>query len=572
MMITNLDIRNFRGIKVCNIDFPVGARMLCLIGAGDSTKSTILKAIEWILYPTWNLMACDSDFYNCKTDKPIVLSGTFTEVPDKLKSEGKFGMYLRCPNVGLESGADDEPKNGQPLCLTIRLTIDDSLEPRWEVVCNRGDAKPISHTDRKLLAFGIVGAECAKDMTWGKYSVLQKYADAKNTLHNAHTAALREVANHADLSSLDSVDIDLKTIGEQYGVNFENEIRNRMIVQNGTFSSSVGLFDGETPLNRRGLGSQRLLSMGLNINVYNGDSLLLIDEIENSLEPFRLRALINELRDNHNEHGQIIMTTHSPIAVSECILKELMVVHSNVGETTVIPFKDEDDAVYQNMQAQVRRNPEAFLCRRLIVCEGKTEMGFIRAVDRFLRRTLNYRMAYMGVSVADGGGSIVFDTARVLHSCGYDICVLMDSDYDNEKDRQAKKKQKECLRNAGISTFGWDEPNAIEEQVFHDVSTDVASELLKIAVDESGLDSVCDRLLCAEIPYDVIDDTIRLKSMTPDLRRKIGNIAKGKAKWYKRIGLGERMGNVVFDDWNDIDKSSKLYQVVESLMEWVMQK
>lgn len=53
-------------------------RILCLIGAGDNTKSTLLTAIEWIVYPTWNLQACDMDFYNCNTDIPIVLRGIAT--------------------------------------------------------------------------------------------------------------------------------------------------------------------------------------------------------------------------------------------------------------------------------------------------------------------------------------------------------------------------------------------------------------------------------------------------------------------------------------------------------------
>ena len=52
MRITNLEIINFRGIKNASIVFPRDERVVCLIGAGDSTKSTILQAIEWILWPS----------------------------------------------------------------------------------------------------------------------------------------------------------------------------------------------------------------------------------------------------------------------------------------------------------------------------------------------------------------------------------------------------------------------------------------------------------------------------------------------------------------------------------------
>ena len=134
-------------------------------------------------------------------------------------------------------------------------------------------------------------------MVWGKYSVLQKYADAKGILHDAHTAALREVANQADLHAQDGVGETLISVGEQYGVGFVSEIKNKMIIQNGAFSSSVGLFDGNTPLNQKGTGSQRLLSMGLNIQVSAGSALLLIDEVESGLVKltfFSLKVMIQK--------------------------------------------------------------------------------------------------------------------------------------------------------------------------------------------------------------------------------------------------------------------------------------
>ena len=56
MFITNLEIEHFRGIQKGNIVFPLDSRVICMIGAGDSTKSTILKAIEWVFWPSWNLI------------------------------------------------------------------------------------------------------------------------------------------------------------------------------------------------------------------------------------------------------------------------------------------------------------------------------------------------------------------------------------------------------------------------------------------------------------------------------------------------------------------------------------
>jgi predicted ATP-dependent endonuclease of OLD family len=64
MKLTDIEIKNFRGIKHAVVNFPQDSRIICLIGAGDSGKSTLLTAIEWALWPSWSLIATDTDFYN----------------------------------------------------------------------------------------------------------------------------------------------------------------------------------------------------------------------------------------------------------------------------------------------------------------------------------------------------------------------------------------------------------------------------------------------------------------------------------------------------------------------------
>lgn len=565
MRITNLEIHNFRGIKSCNLDFPIESRVICLIGAGDSTKSTILKAIEWNLWPTWNLVACDNDFYNGDTSSPIVIRGTFTEIPDALLAEDKFGLYLRRNGTELNPDVNDEPVDGAPLCITIELTIDASLEPKWTVVCNRKEPKPISNADRRLIQIGFVGDNCSKDMVWGKHSVLQKYANSKDTLHEAYTAALRDAINKTDLSSLDEVSGTIIDIGKQYGVGLDGELKSKIMMQNGSFSSTVGVFEGSTPLSQRGTGSQKLLSIGLNIQSFSGNTLLLIDEIETGLEPYRLKSLIAELRATHENSGQVIFTTHSPVAVTECTIKELIIINSKAGTTSAHTLFSEDEENNKNFQAEIRRNAEAFLSRRIIVCEGKTEIGFIRAFDKFLYATKNYRMAHKGIGTADGGGSTIFKCVNVLLKCGYNICLLMDSDLSDEE------SEKQILRDKGISVFDWDAPNALEEQVFNDIPFNGANELLNIAAEEKGFTSVCDKLNSKGISCTVTDDNIVLPTIDIETQRSIGTVAKhNKSEWYKRIELGEKLGDIVFKYWDLLDENSKIKTTVNELSMWVI--
>lgn len=565
MRIINLEIHNFRGINLCNIDFPYESRVLCLIGAGDSTKSTILKAIEWVLWPTWNLITCDNDFYNGNTENTIIIRGTFTEIPNVFLAEDKFGLYLRRSGIKLNPNVDDEPIDGSPLCITIELTIDASLEPKWMVVCNRKEPKPISNADRRLIQTGYVGDNCSKDMVWGKHSVLQKYANSKDTLHEAYTTALRDAINKADLSSLDAVSKTIVGVGKQYGVGFDGELKSKIMMQNGSFSSTVGIFEDSAPLSQRGTGSQKLLSIGLNIQSFSGNTLLLIDEIETGLEPYRLKSLIAELRATHENNGQVIFTTHSPVSVTECTIKELVIINSKSGTTSAHTLFSEDKENNKNFQAEIRRNAEAFLSRRIIVCEGKTEIGFVRAFDKFLYATKNYRIAHKGIGTADGGGSTIFKCANVLLECGYDICLLMDSDLPNEEG------DKQVLRNKGVSIFDWDAPNALEEQVFNDINYDGAIELINVAADEKGITHVCEKLKSKNIIHTITDDNIVFPTIDIETQRLIGTVAKhSKSEWYKRIDMGEKLGDIVFKYWDLFDENSKLKTTVNELSMWVM--
>ena len=85
---------------------------------------------------------------------------------------------------------------------------------------------------------------------------------------------MREAAANTDLDLLDGLSDDIKSIGGRYGVGFENDIKSKLLIQSGSFTTSAGLYDGQIPLNLRGVGSQRLLSIGLNIKAYSNGTVL----------------------------------------------------------------------------------------------------------------------------------------------------------------------------------------------------------------------------------------------------------------------------------------------------------
>lgn len=65
-------------------------------------------------------------------------------------------------------------------------------------------------------------------------------------------------------------------------------------------------------------------------------AVLVIDEIETGLEPHRLSGLLRGLRKKAwSEGGQVIITTHSPVAITELSEFEAAAVHSTDGVMSV---------------------------------------------------------------------------------------------------------------------------------------------------------------------------------------------------------------------------------------------
>ncbi len=571
MKLMSIEINNFRGIRHASVVFPLSSRIVCLIGAGDSGKSTLLKAIEWVLWPSWNLIATDTDFYCCDISQPITITASIAEFPAEFNKEDRFGLYLRDFDLS-QQGGDDEPIDGGIVVITIRLTIDASLEPKWEVITNRTEPRPIGQRDRRLLSFGVVGFDQDKDFQWGRSSVLQKYTDSRDALHNAFTQAMRSAVESTNLETLDAASPSIINIGGKFGVAFNGELHNKLLMQNGSYSTTVGIFDDKVPFSQRGLGSKRLLSIGMNVNAFQDGALVLVDEIETGLEPYRITTLINQFRTQYQERGQVVMTTHSRSAVCECRVDELCVVALSCGELAFVQLSQEED-IKNSVQAMIRKEPDAFLCKRVIVCEGKTEIGLLRAFEEYLYKKKSIRFAHCGVGYALGnGGDTTFKLANILKQCGYDVCILMDSDVeaDNLKKENAEKN--------GTPVFCWQSGYAIEEQIFHDffdtTSYVTIEALIEYATNEKSFDCIIsqlkERFKCEEKrPFiEVKDRKIVLKTgVTIDGSTAIGTLAKDCA-WYKRIDRGQCIGNIIFAVYDEI-MDCGFKKTMTSLHEWV---
>ena len=203
MKLRHLSIRNFRGIEKLDWAVPE-ANLVCLIGRGDSTKSSILDAIRYALFPVWNLTLDTFDFFNGNTDAPVEITVTLGDLPNEFCSDAKFGHYLRGWNKDTRELVD-EPGEGLEDAISARLHLDGSFEPKWTVICDRKEeGARFSAGDRAKACATFIGAYADRQLTWGKNTVLSRITESENITASlaGATRAAKDAPRPSPISTL----------------------------------------------------------------------------------------------------------------------------------------------------------------------------------------------------------------------------------------------------------------------------------------------------------------------------------------------------------------------------------
>ncbi len=553
--IHSLKVRNFKSLN--NFDQVFGAvNFICLIGRGDSGKTTIIEAIAAVLSPNWNLAFYDTDFYNGNIDEPIEIEVTLYELPEYLIQESKYGLYVR----GFDMTTNlihDEIRDHHQVALTIRLKVEKDLEPIWHVITGRPAQEPIEirASDRARLNAFIVSDYIDRHFSWSKgnplYSLLKEEGNSpENT--SVITDSLREAKKKIDAASFDHLDnvVDrIKTASAHFGIELENTINtidNRDIsIKDG----KISLHADKIPFRQKGKGSKRLISIAIQTELAKSGGILLVDEIEQGLEPDRAQHLANYLKSHYK--GQVFLTTHSRDVLVELNARNIFKIVAD--KTKLYQF-------YDNLQACVRSNPEAFFAKRIIVCEGLTEIGICRALNTY--RLLNgvKSMATLGVRLANGAGSNQIAYAKGFLEAGFDVCLFCDSDVSEINDSKPR------LRDLGIVIIDCDINNSTETQIFNDLPWNGVCEIVKYQIEqieEAVEDSVRAyyRKCYGELPSNwLITDS-------PEIRVALGETAKSK-KWFKRTDHGEFLGEICCKYSSQMDSRTTVRQLSE-LSNWL---
>lgn len=576
MKLRHLKIERFRGIR--ELDWLLDGDFICLVGPGDSCKSTILDAVELVLYPRWNHVSDDSDFYECCVVGPIVIEATLGELSRRLLSDSQFGLRLR--GLRMDGVFHDEPEEGDEEVITIRLTIDSSLEPVWEVVTERHpEGAHISAREREKFGAVRLGAFLERHLSWSRGSVLARLTgeldEHAEMLADAHRKA-RASVDKAKLPNLSGAAEEAAILAAAFGVKPHRGFEPGLDPSASSLSAGgLALHDGPVPLRRAGLGTRRLVTLAVQRHVANEGGVVLVDEVEHGLEPYRVRRLIRELLSpsGQSESQQVqgaqpsagaqkaivLMTSHSPIVLGELEAGHLRVVRMTSGSVKVLrPTSD--------LQPLFRTNAEALLSQKIVVCEGKTELGLLRGLDEAWAKS-GKPFATEGLALADGGGRTqVGGIVKGFCSLGYKTAVFGDSD-------QPLSVPPEELEKAGAFVVLWADGVATEQRIFLDLPWLGVVAAVNLAINEHGESLIRQQVASAlEVsPSDIPQEVHAWQTLRPDseLRQTLGTTAKSKsASWFKRVDRAAALGRLIADHLGEIGETD-LARKIEAVRNWV---
>jgi putative ATP-dependent endonuclease of OLD family len=558
--IIHLSIRNYRCIRSLDFSIDPATQVICLTGRGDSGKTTILDAIAAVLSPAWNLTFNDTDFYQCNPQLPITIEVTLAQVPAVLLSVNKFGLHVRAydpQNGTITDGLEpEEIGHSFQACLTIRLYIDEHLEPKWTVIDYRDhDDKPISGAERALINCYMVADQVDKHFSWNKgnplYALLRSLNKQDHTDEvNIIVQTLRDAKKQIDQHSFEELQEATTLIMQQasrLGLNILNTATTLDFKELSIREGKISLHEDLVPFRLKGKGSKRLISIAIQLTLLQRGGIMLVDEVEQGLEPDRVRNLIQSLGEHNN--GQVFLTTHSRDVIMELGAAPLVIVLQDKGrEVTEVRRLGLND---ESLLKAVRACPDAFFAKKVIVCEGKTEIGICRALETYRKIKFLPNLPFCDCAYVLGTGNSQFEYARSIKMANISTLVLVDSDVPKVN------AEKEGLKVIGIEVIDCEDNLCIEQQVFYDLPWEGVLDLLNTVE-------------ISKTYYEELLQKITDSGDTKGSRKLLADASVSKSNpWFKRIDHGEALGGIIFKYFEVLPKEKRLKTMFDQLNNWI---
>ncbi len=570
--LVKLEIKNFRGIRQLKLEFDHAKNIVCLIGRGDSGKSTVLEAIASVLSPSWNLTFHDTDFYNCDHINSFEIIAHLVDLPEKLMDVERFGLFLRNYNPDTKTISDDIEQAEDPgimALLSVKLVVDHTLEPEWTVTNLRGqEDKRISSNERGQFNCYMVADNLDRHFSWSKgnplYSILKSgeldpIPGEKNVIIETLRIAKSRIDAHdfpelqevTDLVTARAAHLGLDITGSRTTLDFKD-----LSIKD----SRVSLHDNQIPFRLKGKGSKRLVSFAIQLAFVKNGGLMLVDEIEQGLEPDRICQLVRSLKETGE--GMIFITTHSREVIVELGSPALcLLVKDKKGMKMDSRLLGLDEEALTKV---VRACPEAFFAKKVIVSEGATEVGICRALDAYRIASGKEAMSFQDCAYVDGSGNTLLERVKAIQDSGIKTALLCDSDVD------VINAEKTGMEAKGIKVFDCDNTNCLEQQVFNDLPWDAIKELIVyvLRTQYNGNAISLEASVKSKYSADQVFPADWKDADSALIRKAIG-LAAWKKEWFKRIDHGEMLGKIIFKYLDAMPDGLHLKKMFTELSNWI---
>jgi putative ATP-dependent endonuclease of OLD family len=407
-------------------------------------------------------------------------------------------------------------------------------------------------------------------LAWRRGALFERLTEEKLALTEGLSEAARKARSDFGLTAnkelTDTLDV-VKTAADELGVPTAGAVNALLDANSVKFGTgAISLHDANNiPLSSLGTGSKRLLVAGLARKVTKSANISLVDEIETGLEPHRIRSLLNALGAKEKAvNQQVFATTHSPVVLRELNHKQLTLLRLDQASGNHMPFTPDEAS-----QGVLRGQSEAFLAKRIIICEGKSEVGFLRGFDQHSADLGGQSMEAMGTVLIDAGGaSKVLKPALEFLRIGFDVSIFMDSDKPLLDDDEAGFIEK------GGSMFKWPNGWALEDAVFQCVPCPIIGKLLDFAATFPNENKMNDQIQSAssnQLNLLSARGMIMAGAISEDACAQLGKAARSGDGWFKQIAPYEHISrSILAPNWASLHQN--LTKTTTDVLNWAWHK
>lgn len=544
--IRKLSIQRFRSIK--SLTWRPAAGLNLILGGGDVGKTSILDAIALLLSPTTPGVVPDTDYYSREEEEGFVIDAVISLPADSkisglLKAAWPWDWDGEKP-VMPSIDRDGAQAYNDPV-YWLQVTGTPELELVYEVKQPDGTSETMPLSLRRQLGPVRLSSDDRndRDLRFVQGSALDRLLSDK-TLRSRLSSRLAET-NVVDALSDDSK-LALSSLNDAFATKSLPTSLDLSIT--GAPGISVMALIGLTaqrnsvqlPLSSWGAGTRRLAALAIAEQTQGATPITLVDEIERGLEPYRQRVLVGKLGAGK---AQAFVTTHSAAAISAATNSTLWYV-DHTGQIGKL-----DGA---KVGQQRTRDPEAFLSRLAIVCEGITEVGFTTAV---LVAALGTPLEQAGIRVVDGGGhETTLGLLEALAEGGLSFGGFADDEGGKHPARWKKLEER-----LGKLLFRW-QAGCLEENIISLVPEAALETLIRDpAGDKTGrrLRSLRERLGTDSKEFAVLREKAGVNLRQLIIEAATGAVPEEKASerkhfqshsqdWFKSFAGGQELASKVF--------------------------